>query len=149
MVGSGSSIAETVHAFVAPDDPLFWLLRDRSVDELRRESWMLRVLDAPAAVAMRGFPAGVSADVPLVVEDEQRPGNAGGWRLTVGGGEGRLERAAAPPGAVRLPACGLAALYAGVPLSTLRRAGLVGGGDLADPLLDAAFAGTPFMLDYF
>jgi predicted acetyltransferase len=149
MVGSGSSIAETVHACVGPDDPLLWLLRDRSVDDLRRVVWMLRVLDAPAAVAARGFPAAVSVDVPLVIDDELRPGNAGAWRLTVAGGEGRLERDSGARDATRLPARGLAALYAGVPMATLRRSGIATGGDAADPLLDAAFAGTPFMLDYF
>jgi predicted acetyltransferase len=149
VVGSGSSIAHVVEAVVAPDDPLLWLLRDRSEDDLRRVSWMLRVLDAPAAVAARGFPSAVSADVPLVIDDEQRPGNAGAWRLTVAAGEGRLERAPEEREAVRLPARGFAALYAGVPTATLRGAGIVAGGDAADPVLDAAFAATPFMLDYF
>jgi predicted acetyltransferase len=149
VVGSGSSIAKTVEAVVAPDDPLLWLLRDRSEDDLRRVGWMLRVLDAPAAVAARGFPAAVSADVPLVIEDEQRPGNAGAWRLRVAAGEGRLERAPEEPEAVRLPARGLAGLYAGVPMATLRGAGVAGGDDAADPVLDAVFAATPFMLDYF
>jgi predicted acetyltransferase len=110
---------------------------------------MLRVLDAPAAVAARGFPEAVSLDVPLIVEDEQRPGNTGHWHLTVGGGRGRLERASGEHDAPRLPARGLAALYAGVPMATLRGAGIVTGGDAADPLLDAAFATTSFMLDYF
>jgi predicted acetyltransferase len=149
VVGSGSSIAESVQACIAPDDPLLWLLRDRSEDEIHRRSWMLRVLDAPAAIAGRGYPAAVAVDVPLVIEDELRPGNAGAWRLTVAGGEGRLERAAETPDATRLSARGLAAVYAGVPIATLRRAGIVTGGDAADPPLDAAFAGTPYMLDYF
>ena len=149
VVGSGSSIAETVEARIAPDDPLLWLLRDRSEDDLCRVSWMLRVLDAPAAVATRGFPPAVSVDVPLVVEDEQLPGNAGSWRLVVADGRGRLERAPEEHGAPRLPARGLAALYAGIPMATLRGAGIVGGGAAADPLLDAAFATTSFMLDYF
>lgn len=49
-----------------------------------------------------------------------------------------------------LGARGLAALYAGIPVATLRRAGLAAGGDLAgDALLDGAFAATPFMLDRF
>jgi predicted acetyltransferase len=138
-----------VDAIVAPDDPLLWLLRDRSKDDLRRVGWMLRVLDAPAAVAARGFPAAVSADVPLVIEDEQRPGNAGAWRLSVAAGEGRLERAPEERQGVRLPARGLSGLYAGVPMATLRGAGIVTGGDAADPVLDAMFAATPFMLDYF
>ena len=45
---------------------------------------------------------------------------------------------------------GLAALYAGTPVATLRRAGLADGGSPdADAALDAAFAATPFMLDGF
>jgi hypothetical protein len=45
---------------------------------------------------------------------------------------------------------GLAALYAGTPLATLRRAGLVAGGDPGgDAALDAAFGADPFMLEFF
>jgi hypothetical protein len=52
--------------------------------------------------------------------------------------------------ALALGARGLAALYAGTPVATMRRAGLASGGDAAaDGLLDAAFAGTAFMLDRF
>ena len=49
-----------------------------------------------------------------------------------------------------LGARGLAALYAGTPVATLRRAGLADGGSPdADAALDGAFAATPFMLDGF
>ncbi len=149
IVGSSSSIAESVSALVEPADPMLWLLRDRSGEAVHRESWMLRVLDAPAAVAARGFPAGVSAEVPLVIDDEWLPANSGGWRLTVDGGEGRLERVPERRDAVRLPTRGLGALYAGVPMATLRRAGVVEGRDGHDPLLDSVFAATPYMLDNF
>lgn len=149
VIGSGSSMARTARAVIAPDDPLLWLLRDRSSEDVRRVIWMLRVLDAPAAIAARGFPTAVSVDVPLVIDDAQCPRNAGGWHLAVTGGEGRLERAPEKDGATRLPARGLAALYSGVPMATLRGAGIVTGRADADPLLDAAFAANPFMLDYF
>ncbi|WP_433188198.1 GNAT family N-acetyltransferase [Actinoallomurus sp. CA-150999] len=149
LVGSGSSVARSVRACVAPDDPLFWLLRDRSAEDVRRVSWMLRVLDAPAAVAARGFPAGLSAEVPLTITDEARPGNAGAWRLSVDGGRGTLTRTDDAPDALRLPARALAALYAGVPLTRLRRSGLAEGDASTDAILDAAFGGTPYMLDYF
>lgn len=148
-VGSGSSIVETVQACIAPHDPLLWLLRDRTEEDIRRVSWMLRVLDAAAAVEARGFPEGLSAEASLVIDDALLPGNTGGWRLSVSGGAGRLERAEAAPDAVRLTARGFGALYAGIPVAALRRAGLAEGGGAADPLFDAAFAGTPFMLDHF
>ncbi|MGH3075326.1 MAG: sterol carrier protein domain-containing protein, partial [Gaiellales bacterium] len=95
------------------------------------------------------FPPGVSLDVPLVLDDERFPRNAGAWRLTVDGGRGLLERAPEEHDATRLPARAFAALYAGVPMATLRGAGVVTGHDAADPLLGAAFGATPFMLDYF
>jgi hypothetical protein len=45
---------------------------------------------------------------------------------------------------------GLAALYAGTPLLSLRQAGLAcGGSPEDDAALDAAFAGTAYMLDAF
>jgi predicted acetyltransferase len=149
LVGSGSSVVRTVRACIAPHDPLLWLLRDRTDEDIRRVSWMLRVLDASAAVAARGFPEGLRAEARLAIDDDLRPGNAGGWRLSVFEGAGRLERADAGRDAVRLAARGFAALYAGIPVAVLRRAGLAEGGGAADPLLDAAFAGTPFMLDHF
>jgi hypothetical protein len=53
-----------------------------------------------------------------------------------------------PP--LTLGARGLAALYAGTPVSTLRQAGLAAGGSPADDAaLDTAFAGTAHMLDAF
>ena len=61
------------------------------------------------------------------------------------------DSSAAPVGTtVTLGARGLAALYAGTPLVTLRQAGLaVGGRPADDAALDAAFAATPYMLDAF
>lgn len=151
QLGSGSSIAETVHARVAPEDPLFWLLRDVGVRPREREWWMLRLLDAPAAVAGRGFPSGVDLDVPLVVTDELVPHNAGRWRLRVRDGSGGLvEDDTAGDDALHTDVRGLAALYAGTPLGTLRRAGLVSGGDPSnDTALDAAFHGPAFCRDFF
>lgn len=150
-VGSGSSVAKTVRACVGPRDPLLWLLVDRSEEDVRRRSWMLRVIDAAAAIEARGFPAGISAEVPLLVtEDLARPKNAGGWLLTVAGGRGRLERAETGPEALRLGPRGLAALYGGVPIGTLRRSDLVEAGTSDnDALLDAAFAADPFMIGSF
>jgi hypothetical protein len=111
------------------------------------------VVDAPAAIAGRGFPAAATLAVGLQIDDAQLPSNAGPWTLEVGGGKGALTRSRPPVSAarpVRLGARGFAALYGGVPMDTLRRAGLVAGGDpSADEALDAAFAGKAFLLDSF
>ena len=96
-----------------------WLTRERDADIAHRSLRMLRVADAPAAIAARGFPAAVSLRVPLHITDGARPANSGRWQLTVAGGA--LRRA------------GLAA----------------GGTAADDEALDAAFAATAYMLDAF
>ena len=99
-----------------------------------------------------------------------RPANSGRWALEVSGGAGGLTRLAdAPPvvgtgtpgmgapstvapgrGALSLGPRGFAALYAGVPVATLRLAGLIAGGDAAtDDALGSVFRGPAFMLDSF
>jgi predicted acetyltransferase len=153
-VGSHASIADQVFARVGPADVFWRLTRDRDANVHDRSMWMLRVVDAPAAIAARGFPAAVSLTVPLAIRDEARPANSGRWALTVTDGRGALDPLTPP--AVRadppftLGARGLAALYAGTPVSTLRQAGLAAGGSPADDAaLDGAFAGTAYMLDAF
>jgi predicted acetyltransferase len=151
IVASHATIAGRVRAVVGPADPVTWLTAEPDVTLTRAEQWMLRLLDAPAAIAGRGYPAGVTASVALEVTDPQLPANSGAWRLAVSGGAGALTRSA--PGAdrpLRLGARGLAALYAGAPLATLRRAGLAAGaGPDADAALDAAFAGVSYLTDSF
>jgi predicted acetyltransferase len=157
VVGSHASIAERVLAVLAPDDPVSWLTREPDVGLAKLYPWMLRVVDAAAAVSGRGFPAAAELAVTLRLDDAQLPGNAGLWTLRVGGGEGSLRPsitdagAAVPPaGPVRLGARGFAALYAGIPMATLRGAGLAAGGDAAaEEALDCAFAGPAFLLDEF
>ena len=104
--------------------------------------------------------------VPLQIADDLRPANSGRWDLTVRAGEGRFSRyrtvvpSRAPAGSshagrapLALGARGRAALYAGTPVATLRRAGTLiladGGSQDADAGLDGAFAATPFMLSGF
>ena len=150
-IGSHASIADQVYAQVGPADVFWWLPRERDAEVRHRSRWMLRVVDAPAAIAARGFPAAVSLTVALAIRDEARPANSGRWALTVTDGRGVLEPLTARTGSLLiLGARGLAALYAGTPVSTLRQASLaVGGSPADDAALDAAFAGTAYMLDSF
>lgn len=168
IVASNAWMVESVTALAGPADPIWLLTAERDVSVKHRAGWMLRVVDAPAAIAARGFPAGVSASVPLIISDPARVANTGSWTLTVNGGKGTLT-----PNAPGVPAAGsatgdglspgpssgaglslgprgLAALYAGIPVGTLRRAGLADGGTPADAdALDAAFACTPYLFDAF
>jgi len=161
-LGSYASVAEKVYARTGPASALWWLTGERDTSIERRSRWMLRVVDAAAAVAARGFPAEVTVRVQVRIADGVRPANSGRWQLTVVGGAGTLDPlgpdASGVPGSpagpdssvLTLGARGLAALYAGTPLVTLRQAGLAAGGTPADDAaLDAAFAATPYMLDAF
>jgi predicted acetyltransferase len=153
IVGSHAPMAKQVHAVVTPDDPVAWLTREPDLRLESRLRWMLRVVDAPAAIAGRGFPAAVTVTVGLQTDDAQLPANEGNWTLEISGGKGALTRnsgLASPGTPVRLGARGFAALYGGVPMATLRHAALASGGDPgADEALDAAFASKPFLLDAF
>jgi predicted acetyltransferase len=128
------------------------LLREPDVRITGEDRWMLRVVDARAAVAARGFPPGLHLAVPLRLADAQLPGNSGDWTLSVAAGRGSLERSitANAVNPLTVGARGFSALFAGTPVQTLRGAGLAGGGDPgSDALLDAGFAATPFCLDFF
>jgi predicted acetyltransferase len=152
VIASHSSTTDRVSGRTAPDDPFWWLTRERDATIIRRSMWMLRVVDAAAAIAARGFPPGVTASVPLEVHDQNRPANSGHWRLTVADGTGTLtpNGGVPSPGTLALGPRGVAALYAGTPAAKLRLAGLAsGGGPESDAALDAAFAATSFMLDDF
>lgn len=152
VIASHSSTTRNVCGWTGPYDPFWWLTRERDATISRRAMWMLRVVDAAAAIAARGFPPGVSASVPLEIQDQARPANSGHWQLTVADGAGELipNGGVPSPGRLTLGARGVAALYAGVPVASLRLAGLASGGTPeADAALDAAFAAAPFMLDEF
>jgi GNAT superfamily N-acetyltransferase len=157
IVASHSSIASTVQATVGPADPVQWLTTDPDVSPAGRTAWMLRVVDAAAAVAGRGFPPGVELTTVLRLADPDRPAHDGWWTLDVGGSKGALTPAEPGPGdppvapaALTLGPRGFAAMYGGTPLATLRRAGLAAGGDPGgDAALDAAFAADSFMLEFF
>jgi predicted acetyltransferase len=152
VIASHCSTADDVSGWISPDDPFWWLTRERDATVSRRAMWMLRVVDAGAAIAGRGFPPGISVSLPLEIHDKARPANTGHWQLTVADGKGTLT----PNGSVSSPAPltlgprGLAALYAGIPVASLRLSGLASGGTQAtDAAMDAVFAAAPYMLDSF
>jgi predicted acetyltransferase len=150
VVASHSSIAETVRARVGPADSFWWLTRERDADLAYRDMWMLRVVNAPAAIAARGFPVSAEVRTPLWIDDQAREGNSGLWELSVAGGQGTLVSCHEADAPLALGARGLAALYAGAPVASLRLAGLAAGGTPeADSALDGAFAASAFMLDTF
>lgn len=109
------------------------------------QPWMLRVLDAPAAVAARGYPPAVRTSARFTLVDPLVPEHEGDWELTVADGRGALARAS--PGGPRLHVRGLALLWAGVATTTsLQRSGLLEG---PAPGLDVVGGPGPQAPDYF
>ncbi|HEX3779818.1 MAG TPA: GNAT family N-acetyltransferase [Pseudonocardiaceae bacterium] len=110
----------------------------------RLQPWMLRVVDFPAAIAARGWPAGTvlrpcTVDVEIV--DEYAPWHAGRHRLVVTDGAVACEPGGS--GAVRLSARALGPWYAGAAsTATLRRLGLLDGDPTAATVLDALVGGS-------
>jgi len=150
-VGSGSSISKTVHAYLPPGDPIHFMVEIEAAKAAEIQRWMLRLLDAPAAIADRGFADSAVLDLDLRIDDPDIPANSNDWHLSVADGSGQLTKARASGDTLRVGPRGLAALYAGTSLVALRGAGLAAGGSLAsDAAVDAAFAGSAsYMLDYF
>lgn len=159
VVGSGSSAVPTVHTYLDPRDPVLLSLAGLPEATVTQVPWMARVIDLAPAFAGRGFARHATASVDLDVTDADAPGNAGRWRLAVAGGSGTATRVAEDPpdasGPVdaslpRVDARGLAALWCGWSASRLRLAGLLAGGSAeADAALDAIFASTPYIPEYF
>ncbi len=150
LLGSWSSQVDRILYRGAVEDSAALLLPEQDAAMLVDMRWMTRLVDVEGAVAARGFPAGVAAEVSLAVEDAQLPENAGRWVLHVHERRGRLERGG--PGAIALDVGALSSLYTGwATTSTLARAGrLRGGSDEERGALDAVFAGpTPWLMDEF
>ena len=148
-LGAGTSTVRSVRARAAADD-LLPLLAEPDVTVSEHLRWMLRLVDAQAAVAARGWPAGVRAGVPLEVVDADLPDNAGRWRLAVEDGAGTLTRGG--DGTVALGIGALSALWSGyADPRALRRAGLLAcADDAALDTLGAVTAGRrPRLYDYF
>ena len=162
LVGSASSLVDTVTVLGPPEHPLLFLLREQDIEPVQEIRYMLRVVDAAGAVARRGFPP-ISVTVGLEITDHDCDWNAGRWQLVIEEGNGRLVKSRGRSGATRsggrgagadvgITVNGFASLFSGYASArTLARAGLLtGAGDRELAALDAAFSGpTPWLPDFF
>lgn len=130
-------------------DPWSMLVAEQDVAEVSSFWWMARGLDLSAAIAARGFPAGLAGSATLAVTDPLLADQNGPWRLDVAGGRAALQPAAQAD--VRLDVRAVGPLVTGFRTPRqLALAGLVeGSGDALD-WLGAAFAGpVPVLQDFF
>ncbi len=150
FLGGHGMQVERIDIECGPIDELLLVLPEQDVEHTGNNRWMLRLVDAPAAIAARGFPPHVSMEVHLELHDRVASWNEGRFILRVEGGQGALVPGGT--GDVQLGVNGFSALYTGWALS----AALIGAGVMhhgsssAHAALDAAFAGPqPSMIDDF
>src|SRR5262249_59792346 len=105
------SVVRMVCLRSGPVEPLMRAIETLDLTVTRERPWMLRLVDAPAAIAARGYADDVRVEVPLEITDAACPWNVGRHTLVVERGAGRLERGGS--GAVRLGIRALASLYSG------------------------------------
>lgn len=153
------SMVRTVDFHSGPVHPLISLMPQQVYKSEFRFHWMLRVIDAPAAIAARGWPAGLQTALTLRLHDDLIPENRGDWRLTIERGRASLERIATPDSAAphaappdaELDIRALACLYAGflsVPQAQIT--GMVRATPDGLPKLASAFPpGCAGMVDMF
>jgi predicted acetyltransferase len=151
VVGSSSSQAPWVEVVGPAEDDLLLLLANADPVAVRNEiRWMLRLVDAPGAMAARGWPATARGSVELEIVDEHAPWNAGRWVLDVADGAAALTPGGS--GSVQAPIGGLSAWWAGyAPATRLSRLGLLHSNDRSalermDHLLPAV---PPVLLDFY
>lgn len=149
LAGHGMQ-ARTITINRGPVDELLLMLPEQDVHQVHNNRWMHRLVDVPAALATRGYPAAVAAEVHLEVTDKVAPWNDGSWVLRVEGGRGEVTPGGT--GEVQLTINALSSLASGWTSATA----LTGAGALhhASPkacaALDAIFAGpAPTMVDEF
>lgn len=155
LLGSWGSQADHLIYRGAVEDPTQLLAPEQYGTMLADFRWMTRVVDASAAVAARGFPAGLEVEVPLRLRDTIVTTNQADYVLSVQKGRGELTRCEGSRSGADSAQLGIAAfasLYTGwAGTADLARMGLLRGGSFDQrAALDAAFAGrTPWMLDEF
>lgn len=149
FLGDQRSVAKQVSWFGAAAEPLLALLPERTYAARLDHHWMVRVTQVERALALRGWPVGITAELELEVSDPVCAENDGRFVLRVEGGAGTVRRGGA--GALRVPVRALAPLYTGhASATTLRAVGWLEGDDRSVAAADALFAGpAPTMSDFF
>jgi predicted acetyltransferase len=131
-------------------EPWSLLVGEQHVEASGSFKWMVRGLDPAAAIAARGFPDTVTAEISLTIDDSLLPDAAGPWRLHIDNGRAALTASGQRSGAdevldgagVRLDARGFGPLFTGMySAETLALAGLASGPPEALAQLSSAFAG--------
>lgn len=129
--------------------PIWDRLPEHRVELRLHEPWMLRVVNLRRALEGRGWPAGLSVELSLQVDDPLIRDNGGRFTVRIAGG--RANVLAGGDGLARVGIAGLASLYTGhTDPWTLRARGALSAPDAQLAALSAAFSGPrPVVADFF
>jgi predicted acetyltransferase len=129
-------------------DPLVFHMREQDWKIDWSYTWMLRIVDVERALAERGYPVGLEAELHIAVADDLLPGNDASFVLHVANGKGETSRGGR--GAVKIDVRGLAPLYTGfLGAEELRATGYVDGPDEDLAIATAIFGGPAPSLNHF
>ena len=109
---------------IGVDDPVWHWLEPRTASDIQtHDNLWLRIIDLPAALALRSYDE--ECDVVVELDDLAAPWQAGRWRIVVRDGEGSATRTDAEPD-LELPISALGSIYlGGTNLVAKQRAGVL------------------------
>jgi predicted acetyltransferase len=147
---SHRSIAEHAVLYASGVDPLLFALGEQDTRAvIQRFDWLLRVVDVPRALTLRGYAPGLDATLHLDVSDDVLPANQGRFVLRVRDGSATVEPGG--EGRLRIDVRGLASLFTGYATAfELALAGRAECDESTGRVASALFAGpAPGMPDMF
>ena len=86
LVASNATVIEMVHWTGPAADPRTMLLAEYEPKVARPNRWMLRLVDVRSALMSRGYPT-MNVDLPLSIDDQLLPENAGSFTLQIRNGQ--------------------------------------------------------------
>ena len=142
-IGSFSSVTARTQLRVSGDDRARFFVPTAHWRRTLTLPYMVRVLDVPAAFALRRYPPGLTADLSFRLTGDFLAENNTEYRLVVTGGQAQCTVAGSADADRLLTPQGLALAYAGAQSSAnLRALGHLAGGSIEEDLdWDAALAG--------
>lgn len=143
------SLAGNISWYGPPIDPIQLFLAEQTYQILKTERWLLRIVDLPQALTLRGYPPAIEAELHLQVEDPQLPANSGRFVLQVSQGQGLVRSGGR--GDLNLSIRGLAPLYTSLlTAQALKNLGVLDGSVEVVALATVLFSGPqPWLSDHF
>lgn len=140
-IGSFASVAPTTRIDTSGDDPVRLFLPSPHWEVVDSSPYMLKVLDVPLALTTRGYPPGLTCELPFRLAGDVLAENNTAYVLQVADGVARCTPGGS--GGATFTPIGLSLLYTGTQSgANLRRCGhLTGGRTQKDQIWDTLFGG--------